>query len=464
MVVPATCAPGIAAGMAALQLFYNPSSGLWDTTNWWNAANALGTTIEYSRLTDSLTYRGTIFNTFYQKPRYKNFINPWFRDDDGWWILTWINAYDLTENPRYLEQAKFIFRDMSSAWEDKVCGGGLYWHKRELNYKNAITNSLFLASAAKLALREPDNPQYLEWANRIWTWFKASGMINSEQLVNDGLDSNCRNNGKRVWSYNQGVLMGGLVDLYRSTNDQTVLDQAVAIADASIVKLAPNGILQDPCEPKGDCGNDGPQFKGVFMRNLAALYKVVPKPSYREFIVRNANSIWANRNNANHFGLTWDATVDQVDATRQSSAMDAINAAISLGTNVTYQAEESRFSFLTKGSDRDNFNGSGYLSNWDSDNAWIRFNVNVACSGRYNLAFRYASTGDATRYVHVNGRKLVDNQLFPNTNNQWQQLQVEQVWLNAGDNQVSVIFNQAKGSQNDLALDALTVAPFRRFK
>lgn len=460
MVVPGTCSPGVAAGMAALQLFYNTSSGLWDTSNWWNAANALETTIEYSRLTDSLTYRGNIFNTFYQKPRYKNFINPWFRDDDGWWALTWIKAYDLTGNRHYLDQAKFIFHDMSRGW-DTVCKGGLYWHKRELNYKNAITNSLFLSVAAKLALREPNDPQYLEWAKRIWQWFDASGMINAEQLVNDGLDNHCRNNGKTIWTYNQGVLIGGLVDLSRATQDPTLLDRAIAIADAAIVKLAPNGILQEPCEPKADCGNDGPQFKGVFIRNLAALYQVSPKPAYREFIVKNANSIWANRNEVNQFGLSWNGKLDKADATRQSSAMDAINAAIALGTRRTYQAEDATLNALSKSNRQANFDGTGYITDWKSDDAWIRFNVTVACSGYYNLAFHYASNKNASRYVYVNGRSIVDNQVFPNTQNQWQQAQVQRVWLNSGHNEVSVIFNATKGSQHDLALDKLSIEPFQ---
>jgi len=48
------CPSSAAAGMAALQLFYNISTGLWDTTQWWNSANALGTTIESSRLTDRI--------------------------------------------------------------------------------------------------------------------------------------------------------------------------------------------------------------------------------------------------------------------------------------------------------------------------------------------------------------------------------------------------------------------------
>ncbi|MBW4420348.1 MAG: carbohydrate-binding protein [Myxacorys californica WJT36-NPBG1] len=418
--------------MAALQMFYNSFTGLWDTTNWWNAANALDATIEYSRLTDSLTYRSNIYNTFYQKPRYANFINPWFRDDDGWWAIAWIKAYDLTGETKYLDQAKTIVHSMETGWDTNVCGGGLYWHKKELTYKNAITNSLFLAAAAKLHLREPNNPNYLQWAQRSWQWFKQSGMINDQQLVNDGLDSNCRNNGKTVWTYNQGVLIGGLVDLYRGTQDQELLEQAVAIADASIANLAPKGILREPCEPN-DCGNDGPQFKGVFMRNLSALYAVRPKASYRAFILRNANSIWANRNEQQQFGLDWAGKVDKPDAARQTSAIDALNAAIALTTQTPYPAK-------TVGQN-------------------AQFSVNVACSGNYDLTFRYASTDDAARYLYINGRNIIDQQLFPTTGswNQWQQTKVSKIWLNAGNNTVSLLFDPLKGSKHPLALDVLTI-------
>lgn len=449
MVVPSMCHPGIAAGMASLQMFYNVGTGLWDSANWWNAANALETTIEYSRLTDSLTYRGNIFNTFYQKPRYANFINPWFRDDDGWWAIAWIKAYDLTGETRYLNQAKLIFWEMTRGW-DRVCGGGVYWHKRELTYKNAITNGLLLSVAAKLNLREPSDRRYLQWAQKTWQWYQQSGMINSDQLAHDGLNSNCRNNGDTIWTYNQGVLIGGLVDLYRGTQDPKLLAQAEATAIAAIDKLAPNGILREPCEPN-DCGDDGPQFKGVFMRNLAELNQVSPKPEYRKFIQRNAEAIWANRNAENQFGLSWSGKLDQADAKRQSSAIDALNAAIALGTSNTYPV-------------------NGLIASPDSTTVQshnaIRFNVSVACSGRYNLAFRYTSPEDAVRYLYVNGRSLVDHQLFPSTGgwDRWQRVSVNNVWLNSGDNSVSVIFNQAKGSQNRFALESLSIDVSRSVK
>lgn len=36
--------------------------------------------------------------------------------------------------------------------------------------------------------------RYLNWANKEWTWFNSSGLINNQFLINDGL-SNCKNNG-----------------------------------------------------------------------------------------------------------------------------------------------------------------------------------------------------------------------------------------------------------------------------
>jgi predicted alpha-1,6-mannanase (GH76 family) len=329
MVLPGSCLSAVSAGMTALQLFYNSGTGLWNTTQWWNSANALESTIDYARITESKAFHGAIANTF-KKHQQKKFLSPWFQDDDGWWALTWIKAYDLTGEKRYLSMSKIIFNDMRQGWNSS-CGGGLWWHKKQKNYKNAITNALFLTIAARLHARTPNDygkGSYLDWAQRSWTWFKQSGMINPNNLVNDGLDKNCRNNGQTTWTYNQGVLMGGLIDLYRSTKDVNLLRQADAIAASSIRVLAPQGILKEPCEP--DCGKDGPQFKGIFMRNLSLLHQISPKNQYQEFMLKNASMIWAqNRNPRNQFGLTWGGPFDLADAARQSSAIDALNAALS---------------------------------------------------------------------------------------------------------------------------------------
>jgi predicted alpha-1,6-mannanase (GH76 family) len=460
MVVPGSCYPGVAAGMTALQIFYNSSTGLWNTSKWWQTANALETTIDYSIITNTKTYHGNIRNTF-EKHKRSKFLDRWFYDDDGWWALTWIKAYDLTGETRYLDMAKTIFNHMKKGW-DSTCGGGMWW-KKQRKYKNAITNELFLTVAARLHLRTPGDKgpgSYLDWTQRSWKWFKNSGLINSSNLINDGLNKSCKNNGQTTWTYNQGVILGGLVDLYKITNDPSLLTQAQLIADAAISKLAPKGILREPCEPS-KCEADGPQFKGIFIRNLYYLYQTTNKPAYKEFIVQNANSILShNRNSKNQFGLNWAGPFDSTNAARQSSAMDAINAAISLNPKgITYQAEHSTLHKLSTQALKNGYHGTGYVADWNRDQQGVTFNVNVACSGKQDLVFRYAAAdGNASRYIRV-GKSIISNQVFPGTGSwsRWNTVTVSGVWLNAGSNTVSVFFNSSKGSKNSLQLDQMTI-------
>src|ERR1700681_2066000 len=142
------------AAMARLYGFYNAATGLWNTTDWWNAANALEATIDYSARTGATTYTHVIDNTFTQAQHtHAGFINEFF-DDEGWWALAWIKAYDLTREARYLTMAETIFADMYASW-DTVCGGGIWWDKNNHEHKNAIPNELLLTVAARLHLRKP---------------------------------------------------------------------------------------------------------------------------------------------------------------------------------------------------------------------------------------------------------------------------------------------------------------------
>ena len=90
-------------------------------------------------------------------------------------------------------------------------------------------------------------------------------MINEKRLVNDGLNDKCENNQKTTWTYNQGVILGGLTALYKANGDSSRLPEARRIAEAALSNLTDTqGILHDSCEPK--CGADGTQFKGIFVQ------------------------------------------------------------------------------------------------------------------------------------------------------------------------------------------------------
>lgn len=312
-------------GIEKLQTWYTESTGLWQTTGWWNAANSITVLLDYSRLSGSSQYLPTVENTFKVNSG-GGFINNYY-DDEGWWALAWVAAYDRTRNKSYLTMAEQIFSNMTTGW-DGTCGGGIWWSKKR-QYKNAIANELFLSVAAELAGRTTGAKQtiYLNWANKEWTWFSGSGMINSENLINDGLNSSCRNNGKAVWSYNQGVILGGLTELAKDTNNNSLLQRAQSIAQAAISNLTgANGILHDACEP--NCSADGVQFKGIFVRNLAALNAAAPQKQYVTFLQKNAESIWENdRGPGYEFGLIWSGPYRPGNAATQTSAIDCLLAA-----------------------------------------------------------------------------------------------------------------------------------------
>ena len=204
--------------------------------------------------------------------------------------------------------------------------GGIWWDKNH-TYVNAIANELFFSVAAHLANRA-GSTTYLSWAQRAWSWFNASGMINAESSINDGLDLNtCKNNNGNIWSYNQGVILGGLIELNRAAPDPNLIPMAHRIALAAIAHLTDsNGILHDPCEP--NCGPDGGQFKGVFMRNLQMLGQASPVGTFQAIIEKNADSIWEHDRNGSTLSVIWSGPfIAPANASTQSSALDCLVAA-----------------------------------------------------------------------------------------------------------------------------------------
>jgi len=322
-----------ALGTAKLQSWLDARTGLYDTTGWWNSANAVTALADYTRVTNDGQYLGVFPKVLAQAQRTSpGFLNNYY-DDEGWWALAWIDAYDITHEERYLEMSASIVADMAKGWDD-TCSGGIWWSK-DRKYKNAIANELFLSVAAHMVARsrsEKEKAQYLSWAEREWKWFASTGMINADHQVNDGLDAHCANNHKTTWTYNQGVVIGGLAELYGQTHDQKLLEEANAIAAATLVNPAlidKEGILHEPCEP--NCGADGTQFKGIFVRNLARLYAASPAETYKRFVNANAESIWKGMQPPEYgIGLMWSSPYGDVNASTQSSGVDALVAAAAL--------------------------------------------------------------------------------------------------------------------------------------
>ena len=314
------------AAATALMMSFSQSSGLFGDNGWWTGANALTAVIDDARVSGMPSYEYAISSTYDKNINAQegNFTNNYL-DDTGWWGLAWVDAYDLTGDSRYLATARADADHMNAYWNG-TCGGGVLWNEGG-TYKNAITNELFLYLNASLHNRIPGDSTYLSRAQSEWSWFQGSGMINSSHMINDGLTTGCANNGQTTWTYNQGVVLGGLTELYRATGDAGLLTTARSLADASTVALESGGVLREPGE--GDaCTGDGPTFKGAYVRGLGHLNSQLSDHPYTGTLQSWADSAYTkDRNSLDQYGPHWAGGTGTSAYGCQQSVLDLLNAA-----------------------------------------------------------------------------------------------------------------------------------------
>ncbi|KFH47733.1 putative mannan endo-1,6-alpha-mannosidase -like protein [Hapsidospora chrysogenum ATCC 11550] len=320
--------------------FYNTTDGRWDTNApWWLSGVALQTLLDYMLITSSRDYLEQAQNTVeLQKaplewwPEGDGYFRADSTDDTAWWGQAMLSLYDLTNSTNYLDIAILDEEYIWSYWINSTCSGGVIWDIPSLEYKNAISNEQYIKLAASLHNRIPGDERYLQRALQAWEWFEGSGMINADKLVNDGLAENasgeCRNNNQTTWTYNQGMILGGLVELSRATDDKGYLEAAREIADAVIAseELSPDGILTEPCSPGEGCSSDQTSFKGIFAKNLAELDNALEGQPYKEYLVQNAESAWKKaRNETNDlYGVSWTGPLGEATVGSQISAVNLL--------------------------------------------------------------------------------------------------------------------------------------------
>ncbi|TPQ17526.1 glycoside hydrolase family 76 protein [Streptomyces sporangiiformans] len=339
--VPTTARTRATAAVDAMMGFYDQETGRWQPESpWWQSGNALQALLDYMAKTGSRKYMSEVKNTIAVQraplewwPQGGGEFRADSTDDTGWWALAMTRMYDLTRDQKYLDIAELDEAYMRDYWDD-TCGGGIWWDIPAKSYKNAISIELYIKLAASLHNRIPGDKVYLAHALEAWQWFKDSGMINGDHLVNDGLNTQsggCANNGGTTWTYNQGVVLGGLAELYKATGDKSLLTDARDIADAVIASpsLTQNGILTEPCQAVGDCNSDQAAFKGIFARNLGELDALLTGHPYRSYLRAQASSAYTTSRNSSHqYGLSWAGPFDQATIGRQESAVSLLTSVL----------------------------------------------------------------------------------------------------------------------------------------
>ncbi len=280
--------------------FYNPkeqlyypttkkegTAAIWTQAIYWDMImNAYQRTHkpEYRQLIDAI-YQGG-YNK-YDRYNWENKKEWFIYDDMMWWIISLARAYEITNNPIYLETSISGF---DRVWRDAYDSenGGMFWsfdHKGKnacINYPTVIAAMTLYTITRKTG--------YLDKAKRVYRWSHDNLFSEKTGRVADHKIGNNRP-GYEDYTYNQGTCIGAAVMLYLATNEKSYLDDAILAADYTRDKMCnAEGIL--PAE--GDWNEQG-VLKAIFAQYIVRLIEDAQQTQYLPWIKKNITLAWENR-------------------------------------------------------------------------------------------------------------------------------------------------------------------------
>ncbi|MFG1906338.1 glycoside hydrolase family 76 protein [Kribbella sp. NPDC048928] len=206
-----------------------------------------------------------------------------FYDDNEWIGLNLIQRYKRTGDRAALARAKDIFALVIHGWDTDPthpCAGGVYWTQAPWSQdRNTISNGPAAELGAHLYLLTHDK-SYLTWSQKMYQWAQTC-MLAPNGLYWDHIDL-AGNVEKTQWSYNQGVMLGAGVLLFKATGNPRYLHDAKSVAKASLAFYNTPEML----------AKQGAAFNSIWFKNLLILDSVSPDPRYRKAMQAYADYNW----------------------------------------------------------------------------------------------------------------------------------------------------------------------------
>ena len=286
--------------------FPSPISGLYSYQDWnsfdgfWQNGAVLETLANFAHYANHTRYRNAILSSYRNLTELLNAYQPQPSfDDEAWFGISYAKIYEVFGETRFLNTAVDIYNwSWELGWDSTgTCNGG-FWFDGAYGSKVTITNAQFLYLGAKLyRLTGSKNQDFLNKIKEIWNFIESNKIIDPVTFqVSDGIDLvTCAVNKFYGWTYDSGVLIGALVEIFKISSDPSTIKLAHAIANATITNLSKDGVLTENCDANGCQDNDDAKmFKGIFVRHLRYLIDVSDddhRRSYTKWIQININSV-----------------------------------------------------------------------------------------------------------------------------------------------------------------------------
>jgi hypothetical protein len=246
----------------------------------------------------------------------------WF-DDNGWWGLAFMDAYQVTKTTAYLTQAENAFHFIESeGWDSKH--GGVWWTTTHASGCTPTANNCppwhsgeALGADTDLAARLYEytkDPYYLNWAETFILWADANilnpqGYYSLEDPTDDSLPVyNGVQEGLngRMPHDGEGAMLAALVTLCQSdTADTFWCSDAENLATSLIYWLPHN---ENPSESY--LLNNGPQYEAILLRGFLDLYADDGNSEWYNFAVENAADITPTSPTSARYPDNWNGSPD----------------------------------------------------------------------------------------------------------------------------------------------------------
>ncbi|TQS32959.1 hypothetical protein Golomagni_06712, partial [Golovinomyces magnicellulatus] len=286
-----------------------------DPYYWWVGGGLWGIMLDYYHYTKDPSYNKVVLQALLDKVNLgpqQNYMPPEHELEEGnddlfFWGSAVLSAAERNfpqpdgNLPSWLQISENVFSQLESRWDEKNCGGGVFWQIRADNpngvtYKNTISNGGFFQLAARLA-RATGDDSYLGWADKIWDWSWNLNLIDhSNYHIYDGasINDNCQKTNYASFTYTTGIYMYGAAVMYNVTGKQEWLDRTEKILEGSKWFFynkdgAKNVMYEGACETKESCWEsnaDMTTFKGFFSQFLWRTSIMLPslKPKIHDLL------------------------------------------------------------------------------------------------------------------------------------------------------------------------------------
>lgn len=269
----------------------HPHSYLWPLCAWIQATNEVETIGDKSvQMQPAINAINQYYSSLPPAPGYQAYVtsekkDSRFYDDNQWIAIAYLDAYNRTRNPFFLDKAKEIYRFMMTGF-DTLSGGGLYWREDEKTSKNTCSNGPGILTALQL-YKITKQQSYLDTALLLYNWVNKHLQAPSG-LYYDAIKIPSLQIDSAFYTYNTGTMLQSSVLLYQITNNKNYLQQAERMAAAAKTYFYKNNRLP---------GNYW--FNAVLLRGFQELYRTNHNKQLLQLFFDDAERVWNTERDSN---------------------------------------------------------------------------------------------------------------------------------------------------------------------